>query len=237
MAQSCVCGYERRDKSNWYHHIKSCKMRRVVEPLQQEVERLRAQQRDAAERADQERDAALRALELKYSQLAEKVDKIEAAQQALVPAKQTTINNTVNNTININIYPFEETPLPKKQEVLALLQSPARALPSYFYRKHLANPKTCNLKLVGDDKMSVYSKDRTGVRKWTTRDRKPMLTKIVERLIDDLTKAFESPRDEGWKNWRRYCSDTGLNWSHPETLEEFQDAERQIEMQLENAAE
>ena len=244
-AETCVCGYQRKDKGNWSHHRKTCKTLKVVEPLQQEIERLRGLQQDAAACIEQQRDAALKELQAKYTQLAEKVEKLETQQQALVvsakPTTVSTVNNTVNNNnITINIYTYKETPLPRRKEVLALLQTPSQALPSYFQRKHLSDPKTRNLKLVGNDKMSVYSKDRTGVSKWTTRERRPMLTQIVGRLIDDLLTEYESPRDEGWKQWKAYCSSEGLHpvhWSHPEAMEAFQAAERQIESQLAKSSE
>lgn len=233
-SQECVCGYLRRDKANWYHHRKSCKVLRVAEPLQQELERLRAQQQDAAERADQQRDAALNELQTKYLLLAEKVERLEAQQQALVPAKSTTIhNNTITNKITINIYTYEETPLPTRKEVLALLNTPSHSLPNYFQRKHLSDPKTRNIKLVGDDKVAIYSRDReSGVSKWKTRERKPTLTRIVGRLIDDLTERYEAPRDKDWTVWKAHCSRTGLNWLQREEMDAFKEAERQIEDRL-----
>ena len=241
------CGYWAKESSNRSRHRKGCKALEIFE-LREENERLRAQYQEAQAGAEHS-NAALQALaermEAKYTQLAEKVEKLEAQQQALVlsakPTTVSTVNNTVNNNnITINIYTYKETPLPKKNEVLALLKTPSQALPSYFQRKHLSDPKTRNLKLVGNDKMSVYSKDRAGVSKWTTRERRPMLTQIVERLIDDLLTEYESPRDEGWKQWKAYCSAEGLNpvhWSHPEAMEAFQAAERQIEIQLAKSSE
>lgn len=204
--------------------------------LQEENERLHTRHQEALAGAEQH-DAAIQAMEARmesqYSELSAKVEKLEAQQQSLVPAKQTTIsNNTINNTININVYAFEDTPLPKKKDVMPLLKEPQQALPRYFHRKHLLDPRARNIKLVGDDKMSIYSTDRSGVRKWTTRDRKPMLTEIVERLIDDLTHTFATPRDDGWKQWKAYCSDEGLTYSNPEEMEAFIEAERQIEGQL-----
>lgn len=233
--QECVCGYQRKDPSNWSKHRKACRALRVVEPLQQENERLRAQQRDAAERAEEAMRALEERMEAKYSLLAEKVEKLEAQQQALVPAKQTTIttNNTVNNNIHIHLHAYEDTPLPKRVEVLALLKNAQTALPNYLNAKHLSNPKCRNIKLVGDDKVAVYSRDReSGVSKWKTRERKPTLTRLVGRLIDDLTKRYESPRDEGWRAWKAHCSETGLNWSQREGMDAFKVAERQVEDRL-----
>ena len=233
-AEACVCGYRRGDRGNWSRHRKECKVLKAVEPLQQEIDRLRTQQQAVI---DEQRDAAMRALEermeAKYSLLADKVDELEAQQQALVPAKQT-INN---NNIHIHIHAYENTPFPNKKEVLALMKSPRSALPNYLVAKHLSNPKCRNIKLVGDDRVAIYSRDReSGVSKWKTRERKPTLTRIVGRLIDDLTKQYESPRDEGWKSWKAHCSDTGLNWSDREGMDAFKEAERQIEDRLKDEA-
>ena len=102
FVQECVCGYQRRDPSNWSKHRKACKALRVIEPLKRENERLRTLHQDATERAELQRDAAVQALQEQYSQLAAKVEKLEELQRAIVPSQQTTIQNqTVNNTINI----------------------------------------------------------------------------------------------------------------------------------------
>lgn len=233
-AQECVCGYRRKDPSNWSKHRKACKALRVVEPLRQENERLRAHQRDATERAEEAMRVLEERMEAKYSLLAEKVEKLESQQQAVVPSKHTTIhNNTVNNNIHIHLHAYENTPFPNKKEVLALMKSPRSALPNYLVAKHLSNPKCRNIKLVGDNMVAIYSRDRvSGVPKWKTRERKPTLTRIVGRLIDDLTKHYEAPRNEDWKAWKEHCSSTGLNWSDREGMAAFKDATRQIEDRL-----
>ena len=66
FVQECVCGYKKRDPSNWSKHRKACRALRVIEPLQRENERLRTLQQDATERAVQ-------ALQEQYSKLAAKV--------------------------------------------------------------------------------------------------------------------------------------------------------------------
>ena len=142
-------------------------------------------------------------------------------------------SDNVNNTINIRIYTYEDTPLPTKKDVMAILREPRRALPNYFQRKHLSDPKTRNIRWVDGDKLSIYDMDRSaGVRKWKTTDKKPLLKRIVGRLIEDLTNDFESPKDDNWKRWRAYCSGEGLTWRDPEEMPAFQEAERQIECQL-----
>ena len=47
FVQECVCGYKKRDPSNWSKHRKACRALRVIEPLQRENERLRTLQQDA----------------------------------------------------------------------------------------------------------------------------------------------------------------------------------------------
>jgi hypothetical protein len=235
-AQACkACGYWSEHSSGRSRHRKECKQLKIM-VLKEENERLRAQHAEALAGMEK-RDAALQALEERMeakmeARLAETVEKFEAQLHALVP-KQTTINNTVNNNIHIHLHAYENTPRPSKKEVLALMKSPRSALPNYLGAKHFANPKCRNIKLVGDDKVAIYSRDReSGISKWKTRERKPTLTRIVVRLIDDLTTHYVSPRDDGWKAWKEHCSSTGLNWANREGMDAFKEAERQIEDRL-----
>ena len=197
FVQECVCGYQKRDPSNWSKHRKACRALRVIEPLQRENERLRTLQQDATERAVQ-------ALQEQYSKLAAKVERLEEQQRAIVPAQQTTIHNqTVNNTININIYPYESTPVPPRRNVIPVFSNPPAAIPMYFGKKHLEGPKTRNLKIV-DGKMSIYTKDRTsGIVKWVERDKRAMLATIVSDIIFDLYEEHALPKNKEWQGWRQ----------------------------------
>ena len=149
---------------------------------------------------------------------------------------QTVINNqVVNNQVNnitINIYPYEKTPLPPRKTVVPVFRNPPAAIPTYFGQKHLAGPKTRNVKIV-DGRMSVYTKDRaSGVAKWVERDKKAMLTSIVSDLLLDLYEDYASPKTAEWQQWRTWAVDEGLKFSHPETMDAFKAAVDQIESKL-----
>lgn len=219
--QQCMCGYARKGGSNWSKHRKGCRVLKAALPLQDEVERLRTLHADAVESAEAQRDAIVRALEERMNnmadeqaQLQQKVAAVEAKIQSIVPTQTT--NNTFNNTMHVHLYGYEQTPLPKMKELLELLSDPPTAVPNFFARKHLTDPKTRNVKITDGQgaRMSIYRKDESGVCKWQEGDRKKMLTKVVSRIIDDISR-YQSPSDKRWVQWRRYCSEMGINWQEP----------------------
>ena len=236
--QKCECGYERKDKSNWCRHRKSCKVAKAVTPLKVEAGRMSSKQEDFAtyNASLHMLHSQLRTMQEEQKRLTSTVSEIQKQLQAIVPSR-TTINNTVNNTVHIHIYPFGSTPLPLRRDVIAILRDPSSSLPAYFGLKHMSDPKRRNVKLItvdGTTKISIYKKDmRTGLLGWKAYDRKQTLETLVNGCLDDLNHKFEAPNSTVWGNWRRWAADEGLRgYRDPEKYEAFQSAECEIERML-----
>jgi hypothetical protein len=231
----CVCGYKRTHSSNWSRHRKQCKVLSLIKPLQEENERLRAVNSQATATTTQ-CSAALEALEermeRRYSQLEGMMNRMQSQLEAIVPARQTTINNT---TVHIHIYAFPETPLPKRKDVFELLLDPPNSLPAYFQLKHLSEARRRNVILETADSrtISVYQKDRaSGVVKWNRYNRASVLDNLVNCCLEDLIK-LDAHQNAGWKLWRRWCTAEGLiGYTSPEMSDAYETAKRDIEMRL-----
>ena len=241
---ACYCGYQRSDKGNWSRHLKTCRVAQAVQPLQQEVDRLRSLQDEAAASAARQREDTIERLERRlaaqeeqHAELVATVAAMDARMQALVPGTVNNIqNNTINTTININIHPYEKTPLPPRKTVASVFKQPAASIPTYFGQKHLAGPKTRNLRITDarGSKMSVYTRDRrSGVNKWVERDRRDMLIDIVRDIVCDLYEEFSSPKDPTWKAWRQWAVAEGLKgYSEAHEMDAFKSAVDQIEQKI-----
>jgi hypothetical protein len=172
----CECGYSTSLKYNFTRHQSKC----VANQL------------------------ALKNAEL-CSEIAFLKDKIGelTAENAELRRSSTTINVTNNN--NINIVAYGQEPVPELQDVLKILRPPERSVARYIELKHFAHPETSNLRIKNKRSrtMQVVEKDASKRLRWTEKDKKRMIEKLVEENLEELTETHGAEQVLLWKQWYR----------------------------------
>lgn len=205
----CECGYV--SSKNMRRHMQHCAARpfarrvKELEQQQADLERLLAEQQAEIDRLVQEKDELQRR-----------------------PTTMIHYNNSVNvNHVNIMAYGTE--PLPEPCEVRGILIPPETSVARYIALKHFRDPSTSNLRIINKKSktIQVVEPDINNDLRWTERNRKEMLEKLVDDNLEELTDTHGATRIERWRRW--YKSSGFEDEGYDKT-----DAYRRIQQDVEN---
>ena len=115
--------------------------------------------------------------------------------------RPTTIN--YNNSVNVNILAYGQEPLPDARDVRSILLPPENSVARYIALKHFRDPSTCNLRISNKKSktIQVVEPDVNNALRWTEKNRKEMIEKMVDDNLDELTDTHGAARLERWKRW------------------------------------
>lgn len=130
---------------------------------------------------------------------AEEIERLTKENAELKSRSTTTINNY--NVINVVAY-GQET-LPTKQDVLRILRPPEGSVARYIEMKHFRNPETSNMRIQNKRSrtMQIVEEDARKRLRWTEKDRKRMIEKLVEDNLEELTETHGAEQVAIWKYW------------------------------------
>lgn len=159
------------------------------------------------------RPFAVRANELALAngRLIEQVQSLEAhiqrveAENAALRARPTTVQNTIVNNGVINVLAYGQEPTPETRNVLRILLPAEESIARYIEMKHFCNQRTSNLRISNKRArtMQIVEMDASKRLRWTEKDKKRMLEKIVEDNIEELVDTHGAEQVASWKHWYR----------------------------------
>jgi hypothetical protein len=190
---SCECGY--KNVNNMSRHLRACVARSFAVQLQQLTEEgLRKTRRFESE---------IERLKLENAALTQNL----AAERARPIVNNTTMNNTTtvvnNDNRTVNILPYGEEPLPKRQDVLPLLYNPERSVARYIEMKHFSSRETANMRIPNKRArtMQLVEQARDGTKRWVEVDRKETIDKLTEENLIELTDMQDAAKVPVWREW------------------------------------
>tara|TARA_B110001450_G_scaffold79537_1_gene75431 strand:- start:5599 stop:6240 length:642 start_codon:yes stop_codon:yes gene_type:complete len=198
----CVCGYVSTTK-NIARHIRTCTAR----PF------------------------AIRNKELEQA-LSEKqaeIDKL-TKENGELRGRPTTINYN-NNSVNVNILAYGQEPLPNTHDVRNILLPPETSIARYIALKHFRDPSTSNVRISNKKAktIQVVEPDVNSQLRWTEKNRKEMIEKMVDENIDELTETHGAAKVE---RWRRWYETSGLEEPGYDKTDTYKRIERDVENML-----
>jgi hypothetical protein len=142
--------------------------------------------------------------------------------------RPTTVHYN-NNSVNVNIMAYGTEPLPDTLEVRGILIPPETSVAKYIALKHFRDPSTSNLRISNKKSktIQVVEPDINNDLRWTERNRKQMIEKLVDDNLEELTDAHGASKVERWRRWYK---SSGLE----EEGYDKTDAYRRIEEDVEN---
>ena len=209
MVAPCVCGYN--IVPHIARHKRTCKVLKVS-TLESENARLSAENaRLLAENAR---------LIHENSELTARLDESRNARP-----------NVQNNNVTVNIMAYGQEPLPSVEEVLEILKPPENSVARYIELKHFRRPETANLRIRNKRSrtMQVVEEDMSKRLRWTEKDRKKMIERLVEANLDELTETHGAERVAIWRGWYKR---TGLDRDGFDKTYEFKRIQDDVERML-----
>ena len=198
----CECGYVATTK-NMARHIRTCTAR----PFALRVKEL--EQMLAEKQAENDR-------------LTTEIEELRK--------RPTTINN-YNNSVNVNILAYGQEPLPSTRDVRNILLPPENSVARYIALKHFRDPSTSNLRISNKKSktMQVVEPDVNNDLRWTEKNRKEMIEKMVDENLDELTETHGAAKVE---RWRRWYESSGLEEPGYDKTDAYKRIERDVENML-----
>ena len=117
--------------------------------------------------------------------------------------RPTTI---VNNGV-INVVAYGHEPKPDTRDVLPILRPPERSVTRYIEMKHFRNPSTANMRISNKRMrtMQVVEEDASHRLRWTEKDKKRMIDRMLEDNLEELIATHGAERVASWKQWYHSC--------------------------------
>ena len=141
----------------------------------------------------------------------------------------TTIN--YNNSVNVNILAYGKEPLPNTRDVRNILLPPETSIARYIALKHFRDPSTSNVRISNKKAktIQVVEPDVNSQLRWTEKNRKEMIEKMVDENIDELTETHGAAKVE---QWRRWYESSGLEEPGYDKTDAYKRIERDVENML-----
>ena len=199
----CECGYSATQHMR--RHLQSC----VARPFAIKAIKL--------ERALQEKQLQLDCLLAENEELRQ---------------RPTTINyNTTNNSLNVNILAYGTEPIPDTHEVKQILVPPETSVARYIALKHFRDPSTSNLRISNKKSktIQVVELDINNDLRWTERNRKEMIEKMVDDNLEELTETHGAVKVEKWRRWYK---SSGLEEEGYDRTEAYRKIQQDVENML-----
>lgn len=121
--------------------------------------------------------------------------------------RSTVVNNYNNNSVHVNqsvnILAYGQEPLPDAQDVLDILLPPEHSVARYVALKHFRHPQHANLRICNkrSKTMQVVEPDVNNHLRWTEKDRRETIEKLVDDNLDELTETHGANRIDRWRQW------------------------------------
>jgi hypothetical protein len=207
---ACECGYTSTKRNVQRHTIGCYKWRDI------EIARLQAK--------SQEVDRLYTATQT----LQAEIDKLTKENDEL-RKRPTTIN--YNNSVNVNILAYGQEPLPNTRDVRKILLPPETSIARYIALKHFRDPSTSNLRISNKKSktIQVVEPDVNSQLRWTEKDKKEMIEKLVDENIDELTETHGAAKVD---QWRRWYESSGLEEPGYDKTDAYKRIERDVENML-----
>lgn len=134
-----------------------------------------------------------------------------------------------DNSVNVNILAYGTEPLPDEREVRSILMPPETSVARYIALKHFRDPTTSNVRISNkrSKTIQVVEPDINNDLRWTERNRKEMIEKLVDDNLEELTETHGAAKVERWRRWYK---SSGLE----EAGYDKTDAYRRIQEDVEN---
>jgi hypothetical protein len=198
----CVCGYVSTTK-NIARHTRTCTARPFA--------------------------IRVKELEQTLSEKQAEIDKLTKENEEL-RRRPTTINYN-NNSVNVNILAYGQEPLPDTHDVRNILLPPETSIARYIALKHFRDPSTSNVRISNKKAktIQVVEPDVNSQLRWTEKNRKEMIEKMVDENIDELTETHGAAKVE---RWRRWYETSGLEEPGYDKTDTYKRIERDVENML-----
>ena len=172
----CECGYLATTK-NMSRHIRTCTTRPFA--------------------------IRVKELEQMLSEKQSEIDTLSAENEELRKRPTTINNNYNNNSVNVNILAYGQEPLPDTKDVCSILFPPENSVARYIELKHFRDPNTSNLRISNKKSktMQVLEPDVNNRLRWTEKNRKEMIEKMVDDNLEELTDTHGAAKVARWKRW------------------------------------
>lgn len=144
--------------------------------------------------------------------------------------RPTTINN-YNNSVNVSILAYGSEPLPDTRDVRNILIPPENSIARYIALKHFRDPSTSNVRISNKKSktIQVVEPDVNNDLRWTEKNRKEMIEKLVDENLDELTETHGAAKVE---RWRRWYETSGLEEPGYDKTDAYKRIERDVENML-----
>lgn len=197
----CECGYVSTTK-NMARHIRTCTARPFA-IRNKELEQALSEKQAEIDKLTKENDELRR--------------------------RPTTIN--YNNSVNVNILAYGQEPLPDTRDVRNILLPPETSIARYIALKHFRDPSTSNVRISNKKAktIQVVEPDVNSQLRWTEKNRKEMIEKMVDENIDELTETHGAAKVE---RWRRWYETSGLEEPGYDKTDTYKRIERDVENML-----
>ena len=192
----CECGYVVTHR-NMARHIRTCTAR----PFALRVKELEKAQIEFVQKLDEKQaendrlHTATQTLQAENDRQAKEIEELRK--------RPTTINNYNNNSVNVSILAYGSEPLPDARDVRSILLPPENSVARYIALKHFRDPSTSNLRIRNKKSktIQVVEPDVNDDLRWTEKNRKEMIEKMVDENLDELTETHGAAKVERWRRW------------------------------------
>ena len=228
----CECGYDKPNQMA--RHLRTCKVRQVVQEREQLVQELReqlSQERELREQLVQEREELREELREEFgqqvAQLTQQVQSLQGGNVGSVAGNNVfNISNNSNsnnsnsnnsNSNNVTLIPFKQTPIPETtKELIRSLQlnHPEHVVSNYIMQKHFADSNTANVRL-GNKRaktMQVWDKDANDNCCWIEKNRKETIQKLAADNLEEIVDVHHADKQNAaFGAWVDRLPEEGLN--------------------------
>lgn len=206
----CECGFMCAAK-NMSRHKSRCNIRKMSVMEKQLLQHLQDKIEESKRMTDSKLDEKDRLIAEKDRLIAEK-DKLIANKEAeinrlltehLAESRMQGRPTTINNFNHINIVAFGDEPIPNTTEVLKILYPPEDSVTKYIELKHFRDPSTSNVRIRNkrSKTIQVLQHDVNRRLRWTERDRKQTIERIVDDNMVELTEKHGASNVARWRRW------------------------------------
>ena len=205
---TCECGYA--SSKNMKRHIQNCTAR----PFAIRVKEL-------------EESNSLLSQTLQEQRL--EIEELKRVKEEL-QKRPTTIHYN-HNSVNVNVVAYGSEPLPDSRDVRNILVPPETSVVRYIALKHFRNPSTSKLRISNkrSKTIQVVEPDINNDLRWTERNRKEVIEKLVDDNLEELTETHGAAKVERWRRWYK---SSGLEEEGYDKTEAYRRIQEDVENML-----
>ena len=233
----CICGKSIRSdklKAHQYHCIE-CRDARE-EQLKEENAQLKEENAQLKEANNEIQKEIQRMKDEQLKELKQEIKKLKKEKSPSMTIHNMTMNTT-NMTANMNITPYNRTPLPDETKVKRMLDEikttdhAKESLPKYIKLKHFEKDETRNIRLpnVRGNTVQVVETTEDG-KKWVEKNKKDVLDEMTDKGMNELID-FGAECISTWNDW---YTKSNLDKDGYDKTTEFKNLKERNELLLRN---